>query len=140
MRSPGSGAFSTTHNLPDYLKFSGDLITPKDFKYTIECKKGYNKENIGSLFNPKSEFLKFIDQAERDASKIGKNFLLIFQQDRQSILGIVNCLGSRTLVSLLDNLDIQYVKFNYKNEVYFMFDLEKGLNGLKIKGLLYPFQ
>ena len=55
IRSPGSGAFSTTHNLPEHLKFSGDLITPKSFKFTIECKKGYNKENIGSVFNTKSD-------------------------------------------------------------------------------------
>ena len=46
MRSPGSGAFSTTHKLPDHLKFSGDLITPKNFRFIIECKKGYNKENL----------------------------------------------------------------------------------------------
>ena len=54
MRSPGSGAFSTTHKLPDHLKFSGDLITPKNFRFIIECKKGYNKENLGSIFNLKS--------------------------------------------------------------------------------------
>ena len=48
-RSPGSGAFATTHNIPDHLKLHGDLLTPLDFKFCIECKKGYNKENILSL-------------------------------------------------------------------------------------------
>ena len=35
-RSPGSGAFATTHTLPEYLKIYGDLITPERFKYVIE--------------------------------------------------------------------------------------------------------
>ena len=45
-RTPGSGAFATTHNLPEHLKIYGDVITPIKFKYCIECKKGYNKEDI----------------------------------------------------------------------------------------------
>ena len=37
-RTPGSGAFGTTHkNLPDHLKIHGDLITPERFLYVIEC-------------------------------------------------------------------------------------------------------
>ena len=90
MRSPGSGAFSTTHNLPEHLKFSGDLITPKNFRFIIECKKGYNKENLGSAFNEKSDLLNFIRQADRDARKIHKEFLVVFQQDRKDILCIFN--------------------------------------------------
>ena len=31
-RSPGSGAFATTHSLPEHLKIYGDLITPEKFK------------------------------------------------------------------------------------------------------------
>jgi Holliday junction resolvase len=30
-RTPGSGAFATTHSLPDHLKIYGDLITPQNF-------------------------------------------------------------------------------------------------------------
>ena len=55
-RTPGSGAFATTHNLPEHLKLHGDLITPKNFRYCIECKKGYNKENLYSLDNYRSDF------------------------------------------------------------------------------------
>ena len=84
--TPGSGAFATTHNLPSYLKIHGDLITPKDFDFCIECKKGYNKENLGSLFNPKSDFWGFWEQANRDAKAAKKEPLLVIQQDRQKIL------------------------------------------------------
>jgi len=56
-RSPGSGAFATTHSLPEHLKIYGDLITPQKFKYCIECKKGYNNLNLYSLYNYSSDFL-----------------------------------------------------------------------------------
>ena len=32
-RTPGSGAFATTHSLPDHLKLYGDLITPQNFRF-----------------------------------------------------------------------------------------------------------
>ena len=48
-RTPGSGAFATTHNLPDYLKIYGDLIAPSKFKYCIECKKGYKNIKINHI-------------------------------------------------------------------------------------------
>lgn len=88
-RTPGSGAFATTHSLPDYLKIYGDLITPMNFKYCIECKKGYNKENLYSLYNYSSDFWKFVDQCEKDSEKCQKIPMVIFKQDRQKTLAIV---------------------------------------------------
>jgi len=88
-RTPGSGAFATTHALPDHLKIYGDLITPLNFKYCIECKKGYNKENLYSLYNNSSDFWKFVDQCEKDSEKCHKIPMVIFKQDRQKTLAIV---------------------------------------------------
>ena len=88
-RTPGSGAFATTHTLPAHLKIYGDLITPQNFKYCIECKKGYNKENLYSLYNYSSDFWKFIEQCEKDSEKCSRIPLVIFKQDRQPILAIV---------------------------------------------------
>jgi len=88
-RTPGSGAFASTHKLPDHLKIFGDLITPKNFKYCIECKKGYNKESLYSLLNYSSEFWNFIDQCQKDSDKAKKSPLIIFKQDRQPTLAIV---------------------------------------------------
>ena len=82
-RSPGSGAFATTHSLPEHLKIYGDLITPERFKFCIECKKGYNHLNLYSLYNYSSEFWKFIEQCEKDSKKCSKIPLVIFKQDRQ---------------------------------------------------------
>jgi Holliday junction resolvase len=89
-RTPGSGAYATTHSLPEHLKIYGDLITPKDFKFCIEAKKGYNKESLDSLFNNKSNLWSFINQTIRDAEKAKKEPLLIIQQDRQQILALTN--------------------------------------------------
>ena len=54
-RTPGSGAFATTHKLPEYLQIAGDLITPSNFRFLIECKNGYSKDlKISDFFNEKS--------------------------------------------------------------------------------------
>jgi hypothetical protein len=82
-RSPGSGAFATTHKLPKHLQLYGDLITPEKFRFVIECKKGYNSEGISELLNPKSNTLSMIAQASRDSRKANKKFLLIVGQDRK---------------------------------------------------------
>jgi len=89
-RTPGSGAFATTHTLPDYLKVYGDIITPEKFKYIIECKKGYNEEQVSDLFNIKSNICKMIDQAHRDSKKSSRDFLLIIGQDRREPIAITN--------------------------------------------------
>jgi len=89
-RTPGSGAFATTHTLPTYLQIHGDLITPINFKYTIECKKGYNKEGLCELFNSKSKLISMIAQARRDSMKVSQSFLLILSQDRKDPLVITD--------------------------------------------------
>ena len=88
-RTPGSGAFATTHSLPDHLKIYGDLITPQNFKYTIECKVGYDKENLGGFFKDNSELYKFIEQSKKDSKQSGKPFLVVFKQTRKDILCII---------------------------------------------------
>lgn len=109
-RSPGSGAFANTHRLPDHLKVYGDLIVPQRFQYIIECKKGYNKVSLGSLFNIKSEFYDFINQAKRDASKISKKWMVIFQQDRKDTLAIFEDLYLKHTVK-----DYSFITFNNNN-------------------------
>lgn len=87
--TPGSGAFATTHKLPEHLQIYGDLITPKNFNFVLECKKGYNNENIGSTFSSKSLILEALRQSERDAKKCKKIPMVIFQQDRKDTLCIL---------------------------------------------------
>ena len=88
-RSPGSGAYATTHNLPEYLKIYGDIITPSNFKFNIECKKGYNNINLYSLLDNSSKFWEFVEKAEKDSLASKKEPMVLYQQDRQPILAIV---------------------------------------------------
>ena len=87
-RTPGSGAFATTHQLPDHITVAGDLITPKNFKFCIECKKGYNDQTIYSLLNYSSKIWEFIEQSEKDANKLKKVPMIIYKQDRKDTLVI----------------------------------------------------
>ena len=92
-RSPGSGAFASTHKLPEHLKIYGDLITPEKFRFAIECKKGYNKENLCSFFKPNSEIRKFIKQVEKDAKYSKREPMIILKQDRNTIIVITRRLS-----------------------------------------------
>ena len=48
------------------MKVYGDLITPENFKFILECKSGYDV-TFEDIFKPKSDLYKFIEQAKRDA-------------------------------------------------------------------------
>ena len=81
-RTPGSGAFATTHKLPAYLQVHGDLITPKDFTFIIEAKRGYDIK-FEDIWKPKSQLFEFIAQAKRDGKAANKPWLLVYKKDRQ---------------------------------------------------------
>jgi hypothetical protein len=81
-RTPGSGGFATTHKLPEHLHVHGDLITPKDFKFIIEAKRGYDIK-FEDIWKPKSKLFEFIAQATRDGEAGKKPWLLIYKKDRQ---------------------------------------------------------
>lgn len=119
MRSPGSGAFATTHNLPEHLQIYGDLITPKEFDFTIECKKGYNKVFLDDLFKKTSDLWKFWAQGERDAKKSGKRPLIVWQQDNRTILALIHARDEPTS-GYLNNTDIEAIK--YKNIIVYKLD------------------
>jgi Holliday junction resolvase len=88
-RSPGSGAFATTHTLPEHLKIYGDLITPDGFRFCIECKKGYNNISLYSIYDYTSQLWEFVKQCEKDSERCGKIPMIVFKQDRQPIISIV---------------------------------------------------
>ena len=88
-RTPGSGAFGSTHQLPQHLIVHGDLITPQNFKYTIECKNGYDLE-IDDIFKERSDFYKFIEQAKTDARKAGgREWMVIYKKNRRKEIVVV---------------------------------------------------
>jgi|TARA_Y100000310_G_scaffold137913_1_gene136868 Holliday junction resolvase len=108
-RSPGSGAFATTHTLPEHLKIYGDLITPEGFRFCIECKKGYNNINLYSIYDYKSKLWEFVEQCEKDSKKCDKLPMIVFKQDRKPILII-------TYKDIFTNID-KYIQI-HKEDPY----------------------
>ena len=87
-RTPGSGAFGTTHKLPKHVIVYGDLIAPERFLYVIECKSGYDVD-LWDIFRPKSDLYEFIKQAKRDGETSGKKWMVIYKKNRKKELVIV---------------------------------------------------
>ena len=84
MRTPGSGAFATTHkSLPQHLQLQGDLITPQWFAYTIELKSGYDTQDLPKLLSPNCELYEWVLQCKSDALAANRKPLLIVQHDRR---------------------------------------------------------
>lgn len=90
MRTPGSGAFATSHKLPDHLIIYGDLIAPSNFNFIVESKRGYNKLGLFDLINYTSDVFKFLAQNRKDCEKCKKNSLVIIKQDRKKELAILS--------------------------------------------------
>jgi len=114
-RTPGSGAFGSTHALPQYLIVHGDLITPQNFKYVIECKNGYDVD-LDDLFKENSEFYKFIEQAKKESADCGKEWMVIYKKNRRKELIVVN--------SPLDFLE-EWVSIKDKYYIYLLEDAIK---------------
>lgn len=84
-RTPGSGAFATTHKT--IQEMSGDIIVPTGFRFCIECKSGYDYElHLTKLFDPRSRLYDFIRQAVKDSRKAKKDWLLIWKGTRKQAL------------------------------------------------------
>jgi len=94
VRTPGSGAFATTHDIVDaageYI-LCGDLMASNNgshdyqrfVKYNWEVKNYEELPDFAGMYYKKSEpILSWIEQAERDATSNGKIFTLIFRANR----------------------------------------------------------
>ena len=89
-RTPGSGAFATTHKLPEHLQIHGDLITLPGFKYVVECKSGYEVVDLPALLRRTSPLYDWIKQAKRDAKASNRKPLLIVQHTRRQAYCLVD--------------------------------------------------
>lgn len=85
-RNPDSGSFfgaknfyrTKTHDL-DNACF-GDLMTPKDFKFTIECKNYKTAPTLSAIMKGKiKQWDEWLSQAEHDSQSASKKPLLIMK-------------------------------------------------------------
>ena len=114
-RSPGSGAFANTHNLPAQFRVYGDLLVPEKFNYSIEVKKGYNEIKVSDIFDKKSKLWMFIRQSKSDANKANKKWIVIWQQDRTKTM----CICDRNDFSYIEEKD----RLNYDEFSIILLDL-----------------
>lgn len=77
-----SGARTKNSDLPeDSVQFyAGDIICPSGWKYSIECKSGYDNASLTTI---NATIDSFIEQAENDAVIAGKQPLILFKQSRE---------------------------------------------------------
>lgn len=105
-RSVGSGnRWSQTAFLPKHAQkvFSSDLVVPKNFKFAIEVKGGYNGIDLNAIFvRGNSDLDKFLVQAYKDAKRAGKRPLLAWKKDRKPWLVFI-------LTKDAQNLDFKYM-------------------------------
>ena len=107
--------------------FTGDLICPEGFRFSVECKA----VNIDvDLLAPSALLDKFLRQAETDADNIGKEPLLCWKRNRKGWLAVVNitafskshippycvCYGRWFIVKLETLLETQTREFWFENE------------------------
>jgi len=109
-KTPGSGAFATTHSLPKHIKVYGDLIAPENFRFIIECKKGYDGLRIADLFNHGCDLWKWLRKLEKEEKFSGSSPLIVWKQDYKETLIIIN--QDTFLDVLILNPKIENIKFN----------------------------
>lgn len=90
-RVVGSGArVAQVKNLGENKAlFTGDLVAPSNFIFTIECKYGYDIELMSTFTDGNKQIDAWIDQSQRQADGIGKLPLLCWRKPHHSWLAFI---------------------------------------------------
>lgn len=96
-RNPDSGSFfggSNQSRTKDYDTESaqyGDLITPKNFKWAIECKFYKTAPSLNSVIQGKNEkWNAWLSQSNQDAKNSGKLAMLVVKYNQVDIMAFVD--------------------------------------------------
>ena len=92
-RSVGSGnRWGQVDHLPKHARevFSGDLVVPKGFLFTIESKGGYDGIDMNSIFvRGNSEIDSFLEQALADSGRCGRKPMMCWKKTRKPWLAFL---------------------------------------------------
>lgn len=95
-RNPDSGSFfggSNTHRTEVYdTEFAtyGDLICPRNFRFSVECKHYKDAPPLNAIAKQKvSDWDKWISQSDQDAANSQKESLLIVKYNRTETLAFL---------------------------------------------------
>jgi hypothetical protein len=70
--------------------FSGDLVTPENFAFSIESKGGYDDVDLVSVFDGgHGQIDEFLAQAQFDADGCKKKPMVVWKKNRKPMLGII---------------------------------------------------
>jgi len=131
MRTPSSGGLFGKNNrsradgMKDSTKedLSADIITPKDFPYSIEC-KNYNDLAFHQILQGYcAQLNEWIEQASSDAKFIGKKMLIVMKLKRK---GAFVCLNKEDV-----NESLYKNKFYYLDK-YIILDMKNWLENINI--------
>jgi hypothetical protein len=114
-RNPDSGSFfggqneTRTETYGTEFAIFGDLICPKSFLYSIECKHYKSAPSFQSLLNADiKEWDLWIKQAEQDSIKSSKKMLLIIKYNNVSEFVITDSIIQNCRISLYDKNKFVY--------------------------------
>jgi len=112
-RNPDSGSFFGGTNISrkevydtDWAVY-GDLICPRDFGFTIECKWYKSPPTLNAILKGEvTQWDKWIEQAKQDAEACEKTMLIIIKYNRTEILTITE---HKTLIepSIINYKDLE---------------------------------
>jgi hypothetical protein len=89
-RTVGSGNRWSQARLTETAKqvFTGDIVTPENFLFVLECKYGYNDISLDRAVqraiegkSGNAQLNKFLKQAEKDGNSVNKKPLLCWKQN-----------------------------------------------------------
>ena len=105
-RNPDSGSFFGGTNVgrteiydTDYAVY-GDLICPRNFKFSIECKNYKDSPPLNAIMKQKvTQWDEWLKQASQDANVSNKEMLLIIKYNRTEIMAFLK--GSLASIDLI---------------------------------------
>lgn len=140
VRSPGSGAWGKLARPANQAStMAGDLITPEEFPFTIECKKCQTIDFHFLLINPEgcdvAVWLKKL--VEEDCKISGKKPMLIFSKNHWKMYCVVQCIDFDKIANLFPEKGTP-IHLIWKG--YASFLLEDFLKGTTQEKLLEEFK
>lgn len=137
-RVVGSGNRLRQTSLSDESKvfYAGDIVCPLNFRFLPECKGGYGTAALlPALRGPVKQLDDFLQQAETQASGIGKSPILCWKQDYIGWLAFIDGAAAKDLPSIvLGNVlwyrgwvgvDLETLLEKTSDQFWFDFDTEK---------------
>ena len=83
--------------------FSGDLVTPENFVFSIESKGGYDDVDLMSVFDGgHAQIDEFLEQAQFDADGCKKKPMVVWKKSR------------KPLVAMIKTVDIPHENWEYR--------------------------